>query len=60
MTSTIELSGWAVRPIEQGVKSWVAIDRTFRTAPDHRLAHLMLAVMATGMPPADLDTLTTL
>ncbi len=43
-----------------GALAQVAIDRTLRTAPDHRLAHLMLAVMATGMPPADLDTLTTL
>jgi hypothetical protein len=42
-----------------GALAQVAIDRTLRTAPDHRLAHLMLAVMATGMPPADLDTLIT-
>ncbi len=41
-----------------GALAQVAADRALRTALDHRLAHLMLAVMAAGLPPAALDDLT--
>lgn len=40
-----------------GALAQVAVDRTLASAPDHRLAHLMLAMMASGMPPADLEHL---
>lgn len=42
-----------------GALAQVAVDRALRTAPGHRLAHLILAVMAEGLPPADLDALIT-
>lgn len=37
-----------------GALAQVAIDRVLKTEPDHRLAHLMLGVMAAGLPPGDL------
>jgi hypothetical protein len=37
-----------------GALAQVAVDRTLATEPGHRLAHLMLGVMACGMPPGDL------
>lgn len=40
-----------------GALAQVAVDRALRTDPDHRMSHLMLAVMAAGLPPADLDDL---
>ena len=40
-----------------GALAQVAVDRALASDPDHRLAHLMLAVMAAGLPPADLDGL---
>lgn len=40
-----------------GALAQVAVDRTFESEPNHRLAHLMLAIMAAGMPPADLEHL---
>ena len=42
-----------------GALAQVAVDRALRTAPDHRLCHLLLAVMSCGMRPADLDALVT-
>ncbi len=41
-----------------GALAQVAIDRTLRLHPDHRLAHLMLAVMAAGITPSALDDVT--
>lgn len=40
-----------------GALAQIAVDRTLATEPGHRLAHLMLGVMACGMPPADLEHL---
>ena len=40
-----------------GALAQVALDRALHSDPAHRLAHLMLAVMAAGMHPSDLDTL---
>lgn len=40
-----------------GALAQVALDRALHSDPTHRLAHLMLAVMAAGMHPSDLDTL---
>ena len=37
-----------------GALAQVAVDRCLAAEPDHRLAHLMLGVMAAGLPPADL------
>lgn len=42
-----------------GALSQVAVDRCLSISADHRLAHLMLAVMAAGLRPAQLDTLVT-
>jgi hypothetical protein len=42
-----------------GALAQVAVDRTVRLDPTHQLAQLMLAVMAAGLPPADLDDLLT-
>ena len=40
-----------------GALAQVAVDRALTGDPDHRLSHLMLAVMAAGLPPQDLDGL---
>ena len=40
-----------------GALAQVAVDRALRGDPIHRLSHLMLAVMAAGVPPQDLDDL---
>ena len=40
-----------------GALAQVAVDRCLSTEPDHRLAHLMLGVMAAGLPPAELAEL---
>jgi hypothetical protein len=37
-----------------GALAQVAVDRCLAAEPGHRLAHLMLGVMAAGLPPADL------
>ena len=37
-----------------GALAQVAVDRCLTAEPDHRLAHLMLGVMAAGLPPGDL------
>jgi len=37
-----------------GALAQVAVDRCLAAVADHRLAHLMLGVMAAGLPPADL------
>ncbi|QNK80137.1 DUF4192 domain-containing protein [Nakamurella sp. PAMC28650] len=42
-----------------GALAQVAVDRTLMSEPNHRLAHLMLAMMASGIPPADLEHLAT-
>lgn len=41
-----------------GALAQICVDRALRADADQRLAHLMLSVMACGMPPADLDSLT--
>ncbi len=38
-----------------GALAQVAIDRTLRLSPTHRLAHLILAVIAAALPPTGLD-----
>lgn len=38
-----------------GALAQICVDRALRADPDQRLAHLMLGVMACGMPPAALD-----
>ena len=40
-----------------GALAQVAVDRALRADPIHRMSHLMLAVMAAGLPPGDLDDL---
>lgn len=40
-----------------GALAQVAVDRTVRLDSTHQLARLMLAVMAAGLPPTDLDGL---
>ncbi len=40
-----------------GALAQVAVDRCLAIDPDHRLAHLMLGVMASGLPPAELADL---
>lgn len=40
-----------------GALAQVAIDRALRTEPQHRLAHLLLLIMASGVPPQALDSL---
>jgi len=40
-----------------GALAQVALDRALRSDPAHRLAQLMLAVMAAGLHPSDLDDL---
>lgn len=40
-----------------GALAQCAADRTLAAAPDHRLAHLMLSVMAAGLPPAELASM---
>ncbi len=40
-----------------GALAQVAVDRCLAEDPEHRLAHLMLDVMAAGLPPADLADL---
>ncbi len=40
-----------------GALAQVAVDRCLTAEPDHRLAHLMLGVMAAGLPPGDLTRL---
>ena len=40
-----------------GALAQVAVDRCLTAEPDHRLAHLMLGVMAAGLPPDDLGRL---
>jgi len=42
-----------------GALAQVAVDRTMRLDSTHQLAQLMLAVMAAGLPPTDLDDLLT-
>lgn len=42
-----------------GALAQVAADRCLAAEPGHRLAHLMLAVMAAGLPPAELAHLAT-
>lgn len=42
-----------------GALAQVAVDRCLSAEPDHRLAHLMLAVMAAGLPPDELEHLAT-
>lgn len=40
-----------------GALAQVAVDRCFQTEPEHRLAELLLDIMAAGLPPAFLDEL---
>lgn len=40
-----------------GALAQLAIDRALRADPDHRLTHLLLAMIAAGMPPGDLDSI---
>ncbi len=40
-----------------GALAQVALDRALASDPAHRMAHLMLAVMAAGLHPSDLDDL---
>jgi len=47
----------AVTAYRHGALAQVAIDRTLRSVPDHRLAHLMLEVIAAGLPPEQLSHL---
>jgi len=42
-----------------GALAQVAVDRALRSDPTHRMAQLMLAVMAAGLHPSDLDDLLT-
>ena len=42
-----------------GALAQVALDRALCSDPVHRMSQLMLAVMAAGLPPADLDDLLT-
>lgn len=42
-----------------GALAQVAVDRALTGDPHHRMSHLMLAVMAAGLPPEDLDDLLT-
>jgi len=42
-----------------GALAQVAVDRCLSAEPDHRLAHPMLAVMAAGLPPDELEHLAT-
>jgi hypothetical protein len=43
-----------------GALAQCAVDRTVAVQPDHRLAHLMLSIMAAGLPPSELATMATL
>ena len=38
-----------------GALAQVAVDRVLRVEPRHRLAHLLLVIMASGVPPQTLD-----
>lgn len=40
-----------------GALAQVAIDRCLDAEPRHSLAHLMLSIMAVGLPPAELDVM---
>jgi hypothetical protein len=43
-----------------GALAQCAVDRTLAVQSDHRLAHLMLSIMAAGLPPAELAMMATI